>query len=94
MRDVQTSGCAFGLNAVSFARHIVRGRSTGVRFNLSGRCGVLHRVSWPHSISHVGRDESAEGKLVGQILLGGLGVLLLAAGVWGGGSSSGTIPDL
>jgi hypothetical protein len=38
---------------------------------------------WPHSISHVGEDESAEGKLVGQILLGGLGVLLLAAGVWG-----------
>jgi hypothetical protein len=31
----------------------------------------------------VGEDESAEGKLVGQILLGGLGVLLLAAGVWG-----------
>jgi hypothetical protein len=31
----------------------------------------------------VGEDESAEGKLVGQILLGGLGLLLLAAGVWG-----------
>ena len=31
----------------------------------------------------MGDDESAEGKLVGQILLGGLGVLLLAAGVWG-----------
>lgn len=28
-------------------------------------------------------DESAEAKLVGQILLGVLGVLLLAAGVWG-----------
>jgi hypothetical protein len=27
-------------------------------------------------------DKSAEGKLVGQILLDGLGVLLLAAGVW------------
>jgi hypothetical protein len=27
-------------------------------------------------------DKSAEGRLVGQILLGGLGVLLLAAGVW------------
>jgi hypothetical protein len=34
-------------------------------------------------MSHVGEDKSAEGKLVGQILLGGLGVLLLAAGVWG-----------
>jgi hypothetical protein len=31
----------------------------------------------------VGEDESTEGKLVGQILLGGLGVLLLAAGAWG-----------
>ncbi len=31
----------------------------------------------------MGEDKSAEGKLVGQILLGGLGVLLLAAGAWG-----------
>ena len=31
----------------------------------------------------MGEDESAERKLIGQILLGGLGVLLLATGVWG-----------
>jgi len=31
----------------------------------------------------VAEDESAQAKLVGQILLGVLGVLLLAAGVWG-----------
>jgi hypothetical protein len=31
---------------------------------------------------HVAEDESAEEKLIGQILLGGVGVLLLAAGVW------------
>jgi hypothetical protein len=40
------------------------------------------RPLWPDSISHIGEDKSAEGKLVGQILLGGLGVVLLAAGVW------------
>jgi hypothetical protein len=38
---------------------------------------------WPDKISDVGEGESAEAKLVGQILLGGLGVLLLAAGAWG-----------
>lgn len=38
---------------------------------------------WPDSISHVWEAESAERKRVGQILLGGSGVLLLAAGLWG-----------
>ena len=34
------------------------------------------------SIAHFGEDNSADEKLVGQILLGGLGVVLLAAGMW------------
>jgi hypothetical protein len=38
---------------------------------------------WPDSIAHVWEAESAERKRVGQILLGGSGVLLLAAGLWG-----------
>ena len=88
MRDVQTSGCAFGstpcqLRVTSFAVVGLVSGST-CRGGPESFTGPL----WPHSISHVGEDESAEGKLVGQILLGGLGVLLLAAGVWGGGSSS------
>ena len=53
------------------------------RFNLPGGPESFTGPLWPDSISHVGEDESAQRKLVGQILLGGLGVLLLAAGAWG-----------
>jgi hypothetical protein len=61
----------------------VRSYDRGVRCNLPGGPESFAGPLWPDSISDVGEDESAEAKLVGQILLGGLGVLLLAAGAWG-----------
>lgn len=36
---------------------------------------------WTDSISRVGEDKSADGRLVGQLMLGGLGLVLLVAGL-------------